>query len=161
MDACVTDTWETFKGYTPYILAILALTIWFYQKGNEVKANEAKTLWLELNKLENIYINLKNQPKDHKLNEKNFYDGVDEWKELNLNKMDLAKNLLDGHFNTINIRTLKDHLDHHDFNKMVKNIRTDGQSISDRVNKEEVINSINKLKSELIPFIKYKFFKSV
>lgn len=45
MEYCFTtdiDLFETFKAFTPYILAIVVYLVWHRQKGKEVLANEAK-----------------------------------------------------------------------------------------------------------------------
>lgn len=44
MDVCVTDWWETFKGFTPYIMGLIVFLVWHWQKGKEVIANEANQI---------------------------------------------------------------------------------------------------------------------
>ena len=48
MDNCVVNGWETFKGWTPYIMGIVVLAIWFFQKQREVLAVEAKEVVKDL-----------------------------------------------------------------------------------------------------------------
>lgn len=47
MEYCFTtniDIWETFKGFTPYIMGIVVYWIWHKQKEKEVIANEANEI---------------------------------------------------------------------------------------------------------------------
>lgn len=54
MEVCVVNWWETFKGWTPFIVATVVYFVWHKQKGKEVIANEAKEYIYNLNKLESI-----------------------------------------------------------------------------------------------------------
>jgi len=52
------DIWGTFKALTPYILALIVLVIWHWQKGKEVIANESKETIKNLLQIRELSINL-------------------------------------------------------------------------------------------------------
>lgn len=61
MDVCVVDGWETFKGWTPYIMGIVVYWIWHKQKGKEVIANEAKSIILKIIEVEKLNNSISNK----------------------------------------------------------------------------------------------------
>ena len=73
MDNCVTDGWETLKGWTPYIVTVIIFVVWHLQKGLEVTASECKAYWERLDDLEKIYKNLEENADFKSDNYKEFY----------------------------------------------------------------------------------------
>ncbi len=61
MGVYLIDWWETFKGWTPYIMGLIVLAIWHFQKGKEVVANEAKNIILKIIEVEKLNNSISNK----------------------------------------------------------------------------------------------------
>lgn len=158
MADCVSNGWDVFKGLTPYIVAILVIIVWHFQKGKEVVANECKAYWTSLTELEIIYNKLEHNADFKSDNFQQFYKDVDNWKAINLPKIDLIKQLTnqDSKF----IESAKKLKTIYSSEEALIGLRRfqDNDSAYEKVNRNLVLASINEIKNSLFPYIKYKFF---
>lgn len=158
MDNCVIDYWETFRGWTPYIVAAGVYWIWYRQKGKEVIASECKAYWTNLTELEGIYNKLEKNADYRSENFKEFNANVDNWKAINLPKIDLIRKLTTENSkfveSTDKLKTL------YNFEKVLSGLqRFQGDdSAYETVDRTQILTIINEIKDSLFPYIKYKFW---
>lgn len=155
---CVIDGWDTFKGLTPYIIAIFVVIVWHFQKGKEVVANECKAYWTNLTELEIIYNKLEQNADFKSDNFKRFNNDVDNWKAVNLSKIDLIKKLTNEDSKFIESTNKLEAI--YSSEKTLRGLQRfqANNSAYETVNRTLVLRSINEIKESLFPYIKYKFF---
>lgn len=172
MDACSLD-WKAIAGFTSAGATLIGARVawcisnnWRYQKASEEVSKESKDLWNKLDELENLYNRLDDiiklpagleykseviSTKDKRL--KFFFD-IKEWKYVNISKMEFVKILTDNKDVTNSIEDLIDKLDSTYSQNLVQRFIND-EDIIKHVDRDEVIKKIDKLKNNLIPFIKH------
>lgn len=158
MDNCVTDGWETFKGWTPYLVAIIIFIFWHLQKGKEVTASECKAYWERLDDLERIYKNLEEYADFKSDNYKEFDRERKKWKDINLSITNLIRELTNNDNKVVESTE-----------KLIQRFKSDNtldklqrfgsdESRHERVGCNYVLNTIAEIKYSLFPYIKYRFF---
>jgi hypothetical protein len=82
MDTCSINWWETFKAWTPYIMGLIVFSIWHFQKGKEVIANESKEIIKNINIYKSNIFDLMNEAIRYK-KEKNTNGFIESDKYIN------------------------------------------------------------------------------
>ena len=114
MDVCVVDGWETFKGWTPYLMGIFVLIVWHLQKGKEVIANESKICIMDITEQISLINHIQNEF-CLSLHQKTTYNYDQELKEvanlsikvsrslnfINFERNKIESKIIDDYFNNI------------------------------------------------------------